>query len=122
MKETTLKRQASSDSSAAKLERLQLQLDGANTKISELTRANSDLKQSNTEMQRQIEKWESLETKGASELDVLRKQRMDLEIEVVSLRNQVEKKDDEKESVMKKLNTRIERYRETVEEWKVHLV
>lgn len=80
---------ASSDTNATKIERLALQLEGAKTTISEFESTNGELKRTNADLRRQLDKWQSLETKGDAEIEDMRKRRMELEVEGKQLEDRV---------------------------------
>jgi predicted nucleic acid-binding Zn-ribbon protein len=72
------------------LERKSLQFDGAKSDNEELVRLNSELKRSNADLKRQIDKWQSLETKEGDEVDKLRKRRLELEVQVKELESRLD--------------------------------
>ena len=111
--------EASSESIKSKLERTKLQLDGAQTKNSELERLNDELKRTNTELTRQLEKWQSLETKEGEAADTERKQRIALEMELRESTETSEKKLAKAAADLEKANGRVERMKVTVQEWEV---
>lgn len=111
--------QASLASTSSKLERINLQLEGAQSSRSELEDLNDELKRKNHDLQRQLDKWQRLETKGDAELDALRKRKIELEVEVKELRDRLEKADDENMKALEKEKRRVERLRETTLEWQV---
>ena len=80
---------SSSESSSIKLERVTLQLEGAKAVSSELEGANAELKRANADLKRQLDKWQTLETKGGAEIEEMRKRRIDLEVQVKELQGRV---------------------------------
>jgi chromosome segregation ATPase len=110
--------QASTESSASKLERTKLQLEGAQTRITDLERTNDELKRTNADIQRQLKKWETLENKGDAEVETLRKQRIQLEVEVKELQERADKTADENTRLLEKEKRRVEKYQESLSEWK----
>jgi len=111
--------QASSESRTSKLERVQLQLDGAHTKISELSRLNDELKQNNAEIQAQLRRWESLDSKGSGEMEALRKQKIELEVTVKSLDDRLKRQEADSEKVLNKQAAKAEKARDSANQWKV---
>jgi chromosome segregation ATPase len=114
---------ASSEMLASKLERTTLQLDGAQTKNSELERINEELKRTNNEIQRQLVKWQNLETKGDLEVETLLKRRLELEGEVKDLETRIEKNTELSTAALEKERRRVEKFKTGVVEWQVlHVV
>ncbi|KAE9400222.1 hypothetical protein BT96DRAFT_993225 [Gymnopus androsaceus JB14] len=113
--------QVSSDSLGVKLERTTLQLDGARSKNADLERANEELKLSNEELKRQVAKWQSLESKGGTEMETSRKKRVELEVQLQAVQNQLTKREEEDAKMQKRLEKskqRIQEWQEEAEEWK----
>ncbi|KAF8638248.1 hypothetical protein AX17_002270 [Amanita inopinata Kibby_2008] len=110
--------QAGAESQATKLERVTLQLEGAQTKNTELERINDELRRTNAELRRQLEKWQCLETKGNDEMETLRKQKLDLQVRVNDLQDRMEKQVAEKDKELDKLNKRAETLDGVIQEWK----
>ena len=104
----------------SKLERTKLQLDGAQTKNSDLKRANEELKRTNSEIQRQLTKWQNLETKGDMEVETLRKRRIELEVEVKELKQRLEKSAKDSAAALEKEKRRLEKTKEGIAGWQVH--
>lgn len=100
---------------------MQLKLEGAVTHNEELERLNSDLRRSNTELQRQLDKWQSLETKGGAEVETLRKQRIDLEVKVKRLETQLKTLAEEKDALIEKEKHRVQKVKANQAEWMVQL-
>jgi chromosome segregation ATPase len=67
------------------LERKSLQFDGAKTESKELDATNKELVRTNADLKRQVDKWQSLDTKESEEMEKLRKQRIELEVQVKEL-------------------------------------
>lgn len=111
--------QASTGTSSSKLERTTLQLEGALTRIIDLERTNDELKRANTDSQRQLKKWETLENKGDAELETLRKRRMELEIQNKELQERLDKTVNEDAGLLEKERRKVEKYREALDQWKV---
>jgi hypothetical protein len=96
-----------------------LQLEGAQTKNTELERANDELKRSNADLQRQLEKWQNLETKGNGELEILRKQKMALEVKISNLQDRLDKQNTENEKDLERAAKREEKMKEITKQWQV---
>ena len=111
--------EASSESIKSKLERTKLQFDGAQTKNLDLERLNDELKRTNTELTRQLDKWQSLETKEGEAADTERKQRIALELELREVTESFEKKLAKSAADMERANARVEKIKGTVKEWEV---
>ncbi|KAF9450876.1 hypothetical protein P691DRAFT_725087 [Macrolepiota fuliginosa MF-IS2] len=109
--------QASLASTLSKLERITLQLEGAQSSRSELESINDELKRKNHDLQRQLDKWQRLENKGEAELDTLRKRKIELEVEVKELRDRLDEAGDENTKALEKERKRVERMKETTLEW-----
>ncbi|KAL5504118.1 hypothetical protein ACEPAH_8191 [Sanghuangporus vaninii] len=105
---------AASESASTKLERTTLQLEGAKTNLAELESTNAELKRTNADLKRQMDKWQSLETKGGAEVEDMRKQKIELEVQVKELQSRV--KDMEKGE--KSLTKAVEKERNKVEKLK----
>lgn len=114
--------EASSESIKSKLERTKLQLDGAQTKTMDLERLNDELKRTNTELTRQLEKWQSLETKEGEAADTERKQRIALEIKLREATETFEKKLEMAASDLQRANARVETVKGTVQDWEVSIL
>lgn len=113
--------EASSESFKSKLERTKLQLDGSQTKNSELERLNDDLKRTNTELTRQLGKWQSLETKEGEAAETERKQRIALEMELREIKETSEKKLEQAAADLEKAKARVEKMKTIVQQWEVSI-
>lgn len=71
-------------------------------------------------MQRQLDKWQSLETKGGVEVEALRKQRIELEVEVQALEGKLEKKADEDARRLEKEKVKVKKLASSLEDWQVN--
>jgi chromosome segregation ATPase len=114
--------EASSESIKSKLERTKLQLDGAQTKTVDLERLNDELKRTNTELTRQLEKWQSLETKEGEAADTERKQRIALEMELRDVSETYEKMFAKTTADVERANARVEKMKSTVRDWEVSIL
>ncbi len=80
---------SSTVSASTKLERATLQLHGAKSKITDLERANEDLRRNNVDLQRQLDRWEDLEKKEGVEIENFRKRSIELEVVVKALKSRI---------------------------------
>ncbi|KAG7089578.1 hypothetical protein E1B28_011246 [Marasmius oreades] len=98
------KKGLSSESIATRLERTILQLDNERDRNADLERSIDELKMNNEELKRQIDKSKSSETKDGTEMESLRKKRLELEVQVQALDAKLAKRegDDAKFSEMTK--------------------
>ncbi|RXW25549.1 hypothetical protein EST38_g310 [Candolleomyces aberdarensis] len=103
--------QASNSTSNSKLERLKLQLEGAQTKNADLERTNDDLKRTNVQLQRQIDDWQNLEKREGDEVDNERKQRIALSVEVKKLEAQHKADAEAYEANLAKERQKVEKWR-----------
>ncbi|KAJ7601755.1 hypothetical protein DFH06DRAFT_388170 [Mycena polygramma] len=117
LRETYGRLQVKAESTGAKLERLNLQFDGSQTTNAELERQNDELKRANVDIKRQLDKWQNLETKGGEEVETLRKQRIELEVEVKALQTRLEKKNGE----LQKEKSKVAKHKQNVDEFQVYI-
>ncbi|KAF9468083.1 hypothetical protein BDZ94DRAFT_1318186 [Collybia nuda] len=110
--------QASTGASSSKLERTILQLEGAQTRIADLERTNNEIKRTGGDLQRQLKKWETLEKKGDTELESLRKRRIELEVQNKELQERLDRMVSEDGNVLEKEKRKVEKYKEVLEQWK----
>ncbi|KAJ7170686.1 hypothetical protein C8R43DRAFT_980483 [Mycena crocata] len=109
--------QVTAESANTRLERMTLQFEGAQTTSAELERQNDELKRTSADIKRQLDRWQNLETKGGEEVETLRKQRMDLEVEVKALGGRLEKKEGE----LQKARDKVKKYKENIDEFEAHI-
>lgn len=110
--------QVSSGSLNVKLERATLQLDGERSKNADLERTNEELKLSNEDLKRQVAKWQSLESKGDTEIESSRKKCVELEVQLQAVQSQLSKREEEDAKMQK----RLEKIKQRVQEWQVCVV
>lgn len=108
--------QTSLASVSSKLERVSLQLQGAQSSCSELEGINEDLKH---DLERQIHKWKRLEHKGGAELDALRQEKSELEAKTEEVRDKLSREKEILTKRVEKEQKRVEQLEETVSTWKV---
>ncbi|KAF7374928.1 putative glycoside hydrolase family 13 protein [Mycena sanguinolenta] len=118
LRESEARLQVKVESTENKLERMTLQFDGAQTNNAELERKNEELKRANADIKRQLDKWQSLETKGGEEVETLRKQRIDLEVEVKALEARLEKKEGE----LQKQKNKVDKFKNNVDEFQEYIL
>ncbi|KAJ3563417.1 hypothetical protein NP233_g8955 [Leucocoprinus birnbaumii] len=118
LREENARLQTSLSSTSSKLERVTLQLEGAQSSRSELESVNEDLKRKNYDLQRQIDKWQRLEHKGDVELDTLRTRSNELAVEAQELQDQLAREKDAHKKILDREQKRIERLKTTAQEWK----
>ena len=111
--------QTSTESHMLKLERVTLQFEGARTKNTELERFIDELKRKNAELQRQLEKWQTLDSKGNGELDAIRKQKMELEVKLSSLQDRSQRQVAENERELERMAKRNEKMKDIAQQWQV---
>ncbi|KAG7451164.1 uncharacterized protein BT62DRAFT_403161 [Guyanagaster necrorhizus] len=112
-REETARQKNMYQSTAPQMDRLRLQIEGAEAKQAELHRENDDLRRAKHELDRQLGKWQNLETKGGADMEKERKRRIELEAEVQALQNRLEKtKDKEKH--------KVDKLKESLAEWQTH--
>ncbi|KAK0500325.1 hypothetical protein EDD18DRAFT_1438607 [Armillaria luteobubalina] len=112
-REETARQKNMYQSTTPQLSRLRLQIEGAETKHAELLRENDDLRRTKQELDRQLSKWQNLETKGGADMEKERKRRIELEAEVQALQNRLEK-------IKEKEKHKVEKLKESMMEWKTH--
>lgn len=98
---------------------MELQFEGARTKNTELERFIDELKRTNDGLQRQLEKWQTLETKGVTEIEAVRKQKMELEVKLSTLQDRTQRQVAEKEKELERMTKREEKMKEIVQQWQV---
>ncbi|KAJ6513299.1 hypothetical protein C8R45DRAFT_341850 [Mycena sanguinolenta] len=118
LREGQARLQVKVESTENKLERMTLQFEGAQTNNAELERKNEELKRANVDIKRQLDKWQSLETKGGEEVETLRKQRIDLEVEVKALEARLEKKEGE----LQKQKIKVDKYKKNEDEFQEYIL
>lgn len=89
MREEKTTLSATSAATATQLDRTSLQLDGAKTTIKELESTNGELQRTNADLKRQLDKWQSLDSKGGAQMEEMRKRKIELEVEVKELQVRV---------------------------------
>ncbi|KAG6908543.1 hypothetical protein DXG01_004176 [Tephrocybe rancida] len=116
LREAHARLQGDGEQLLSQLERVTLQRDGAITARDELKSSNEELTRAKAELLRQIEKWQSLETKGGAEVETERKKRVELEIQVRDLQAQLGSAE-EHEKLLRKEKRKVEKLKENLGEW-----
>ncbi|KAG6817648.1 hypothetical protein H0H87_005405 [Tephrocybe sp. NHM501043] len=119
LNESCARLQATGEKLTGKLERVTLQRDGAVTTRDELKNANEELTRSKTELLRQIEKWQTLETKGGAEAEAERKKRVELDVKVRELQSELESTKEQHEKLLRKETRKVEKLKEANESLQV---
>ena len=88
---------------------MQLQLDGTKASLTELQQKYSELERSNADLVRQLEKWRSIENREGAELDTLRKEKIELEVEVDQLQQAAEARE-------ARFNAKVQKYKTSLNE------
>ena len=92
-----------------------MQIESLKTKVADVERTAEELRRTNADLQRQVDKWQSFETRGSEESATLRRDKVQLEIRVRELEDRLEKKDE----MTQKLKQKIRDNKEVVESWQV---
>ncbi|KAJ7066958.1 hypothetical protein C8F01DRAFT_1119748 [Mycena amicta] len=116
LRESHTRLEVASNTATTKLERVTLQLEGARTTHKDLERQNDELKRTNDQIKRQLDRWQNLESKGGEEAEALRKQRVDLEVQVKALQGRLEKKEVE----LKKERDKVVKFKANVDEFEAY--
>ncbi|KAK0469627.1 uncharacterized protein EV420DRAFT_1495740 [Desarmillaria tabescens] len=112
-REETARQKNLYQSTTPQLDRLRLQIEGAEAKQAELQRENDDLRRAKHELDRQLAKWQNLETRGGADMEKERKRRIELEAEVQALQNRLEKSKEKEKH-------KVEKLKESLTEWQTH--
>ena len=72
-----------------KLDRATLQVETSQSAQDEMSRIKTDLETANSNMKSQLDKWQTLENKGGEEAEVMRKQKIELEIKVKTIEGEM---------------------------------
>lgn len=104
--------QAAEGTSYSKLQRAELQFQGAQTKISDLERLNDELRRSNADLTHQLERWQNLDTKGGEAAEKEHQKRVALEFELQELKETHESQLEEHVNLVEKFKNRYEKVKE----------
>jgi len=111
--------QAAGGTLESKFQRAELQVQGAQTKISDLERLNDELKRSNADLTHQLERWQNLDTKGGEAAEKEHQKRVALEFELQELKETHESHLEEHANLVEKLKNRYERVKEKATTYEV---
>ncbi|CCM01408.1 uncharacterized protein FIBRA_03459 [Fibroporia radiculosa] len=112
---------ASSSTTATKLERTALHLDGLKSSFSELEAKHSEAERTVAELRRQLEKWRNLENREGAEIETLRRQRIELEVRVKEAETRAEEaaaKATDREEIAEKAKKKTEKYKAALDEYR----
>ena len=106
----------SSDSTA--FERSKLEVKGLKSSLAELQKQHNEVENTNADLLRQLEKWRNMEERDTTELESLRKRKIELEVQAKQYEDRVAESDHiEKER--DKLHVKIQKYKVSLEEHQV---
>lgn len=88
-------------------------------RFADLQRSHDELRLTNTDLKRQIEKWQTLETKGNNELEALRNQRIEGQVKLKESEERWHEREMELERALEKKERALAKYKESVDEWQV---
>lgn len=111
--------QAAGGTLDSKLQRAELQLRGAQTKISDFERLNDELRRSNADLTHQLERWQNLDTKGGEAAEKEHQKRVALEFELQELKETHESHLEEHTNLVEKLKNRYEKIKEKAATYEV---
>ena len=107
---------ASSGAGSASLERANVQIESLQSSLSELQNKYNEVERTNGDLVRQLEKLKSSEKRDNEESDNLRKQKIELEVEVKELRDEVEQLTSVTRQRDEKYQNRIREYKDSLKE------
>ncbi|KAF7316837.1 hypothetical protein HMN09_00417000 [Mycena chlorophos] len=116
LRETFTSLKVAKDSVTTKFERATLRLEGADTDYKDLERRYDELKRSNDQVKNQLDRWQNLENKGGEEADALRKQKVELEIQLKAAQGRLDKKDE----ALKKAKESAAKYKTSLDEFEIY--
>jgi uncharacterized coiled-coil protein SlyX len=90
--------------------------------MDELRHLNADLKDTNADLKRQVDKWLSLDSKEGDEINKLRKQRVELEVRVKELESRLadsEKGVKANNQTVEAVNAKIEKVKTRLQQYQV---
>ncbi|KAL6305533.1 hypothetical protein BKA93DRAFT_217342 [Sparassis latifolia] len=118
----------SSKKTESMLERTTLHLDGLKSTRAELEKKHGEAEQTVVE-RRQLEKWHKLESREGAEMDALRRECMELVVQVETLQTQVkeleeraEELESAAETATEKRKQKDEEYRGALDGWKIRVI
>ncbi|ETW83038.1 hypothetical protein HETIRDRAFT_458595 [Heterobasidion irregulare TC 32-1] len=99
-----------------KLDRATLQVETSQSAQDEMARIKTDLETANSNMKSQLDKWQTLENKGGEEAEVMRKQKIELEIKVKTLEGEMGELEQLSEKASEKQSKAVAKLRQSLEE------
>jgi len=90
-----------------------------NTRNTQLQHDNDDLKRTNADITRQLEKWQSLDTKEGAEAENERRKRVALEQELRALKEEFAKREQKLTEQLEREKKRVEKMKATTSSWGV---
>ncbi|KIM39828.1 hypothetical protein M413DRAFT_446748 [Hebeloma cylindrosporum] len=104
--------QAAEGTLDSKRQRAELQLQGAQTKILEFERLNDELRRTNADLTHQLERWQTLDTKGGEAAEKEHQKRITLEFELHELKEIHKNQLEEYANLVEKLKNRHEKMKD----------
>ena len=99
-----------------KLDRATLQVETSQSAQDEMSRIKTDLETANSNMKSQLDKWQTLENKGGEEAEVMRKQKIELEIKVKTLEAEMVELEKSGAKASEKQSKAVAKLRQSLEE------
>ena len=99
-----------------KLDRATLQVETSQSAQDEMSRIKTDLETANSNMKSQLDKWQTLENKGGEEAEVMRKQKIELEIKVKTIEGEMGELEKLRAKASEKQSKAVAKLRQSLEE------
>ena len=99
-----------------KLDRATLQVETSQSAQDEMSRIKTDLETANSNMKSQLDKWQTLENKGGEEAEVMRKQKIELEIKVKTIEGEMGELEKLSAKASEKQSKAVAKLRQSLEE------
>ena len=99
-----------------KLESATLQVETSQSAQDEMSRIKTDLETANSNMKSQLDKWQTLENKGGEEAEVMRKQKIELEIKVKTIEGEMGELEKLSAKASEKQSKAVAKLRQSLEE------
>ncbi|KAF9267759.1 hypothetical protein L218DRAFT_954955 [Marasmius fiardii PR-910] len=110
-------KEVSSESVVTKLERTAQQLRNEQGKNTDLEGSIDDLKKTNEDLKRQVDKFKTLENKGGAEMESLRKKKVELEVHVQALESKLAKREGDNTKSSEKAKAKVKKLEENRVMW-----
>lgn len=111
---TSLLGSSTADSTA--LERAKLQMEGLKTSLTEAQGKCKELERTNSDLSRQLEKRQNLESRDSTEVDDLRQKKVDLDIRVAALESELEELTKAAKEREDKTQSKLQKYKASLAE------